>query len=734
MPPGTDARHRLIATALAETAARTLPAQPNQYVVRHLAEHVSIGGDWQILADRPRVLDALDPDAVAQQAYPDASHKVTMPLDLVGAVAGRHVLRLAAANDRGAIRAVAAARATSRMPRDRGAGLWRVVTVRMRVDPLHIVLTGHTGWIRGLAVIDVDRGQQVLAVADSDGLVKLWDMASGLPVGEPIVAHNHELTALAVVRLADGRAGLATAGERGTIRLWDATAGSPISERAGAHPGRVEAMTTVRLADGAEILATAGEFDRRVRLWQPAAPLRLIRELRVPGEVRCLAAVPTSDGGTQLAVGGTDGTVRCWNPAAGRAATGRLLRRLRLRLRLRRLRLRHPYFLESIATVTSQDGSALLVTCGSGLQSWRPDGRPVGEGFAAPADQVAATRLPEGRAALATGDWQGTVRFWDPDTRVPVGQPLTGHTARVTAMVGATLPDGRSMLATGDTDAVVRVWDPAVTGRSWPAARTEPIRAMTGVTLPDGSEVLAVTSGRWLQLWDPETGELVRELQSFHELRALAPVLRRDGSMLVAVGDADDVHLWDPATRAFPGPHLFQDVGDVRCMAALALGDGRVHLAVGGTRYQTLHATGGGSLVRMYEAADGERTNGFSAEGRPDALAALPRPRSGPLLAVAVGTAIKLWDPSTRVLTSAWTGDRVAAMTALAVPGGRHILAMASATGTIRLWDPGSGSTVATLPTGVPVSAMAAVNGYLAIGGAAGMVIFQLDGLDGLAC
>jgi WD40 repeat protein len=95
-------------------------------------------------------------------------------------------------------------------------------------------------------------------------MVRLWNPATGRPVGAPLHASAQGVTAVAFSP--DGKL-LASGGADGTVRLWNPATGQPVGAplHASAHNG----VTGVAFSPDGKLLASAGA-DGTVRLWNPA--------------------------------------------------------------------------------------------------------------------------------------------------------------------------------------------------------------------------------------------------------------------------------------------------------------------------------------------------------------------------------------------------------------------------------------------------------------------------------
>ena len=57
--------------------------------------------------------------------------------------------------------------------------------------------------------------------------MRIWDAATGRPIGKPLTGHTNWVNAVAIGAAGD-RAIIASAGSDRTVRIWDATTGRPI--------------------------------------------------------------------------------------------------------------------------------------------------------------------------------------------------------------------------------------------------------------------------------------------------------------------------------------------------------------------------------------------------------------------------------------------------------------------------------------------------------------------------
>ncbi|MBG0820856.1 protein kinase [Planomonospora sp. ID91781] len=308
------------------------------------------------------------------------------------------------------------------------------------------LFTGHARAVNAVAVTELD-GRSVVVSGSGDQTVRVWDLATGKQLGQPITDPAGPIVALAVTEL-DGRPTVVSGGYGETMRIWDLTTGKQLGQPI--KNSSVESLAVTEL-DGRPVVIS-GSQDETVRLWDLATGKQLGQPFEGHSGTISGLAVTELDGRPTVVSGSIDKTARVWDPTTGE-------------------QVRQPLTDSSISlnavTVAELNDQPVAITGGGVLDResavWVWDlvtGSPIGQPFKGHTDEVrsvAVTQL-EGRPVVISGSLDKTVRIWDLATREPIGKPLTGHDRGIHS-IAVTKLDGRPVIVTGSGDGTIRVWD-----------------------------------------------------------------------------------------------------------------------------------------------------------------------------------------------------------------------------------------------------------------------------------
>jgi WD40 repeat protein len=508
----------------------------------------------------------------------------------------------------------------------------RVVISDFTGKALH-VLTGHADGVTGLAFSRPDG--RFLVTGSEDASVRLWDVATGAPIGEPLYGHASGIKALAFGR--DHRQ-LVTAGNNGSVVLWDALRGTIVysfevgtlfdidlsadgsllaiatsnnveiwdlatRSRRWTLSGHTNSIVQVRFSPDRRYVASAG-YDSMVCVWRlpgaadgPEEPVEMAVRLRPdptldsrPGFITALAFGPKSD---SVAAASLGGTATVWNIAGG----GELLTL--------------PAFDRAVARVAfSADGERIAATDRSQrpflartvsggvwenpFQGEHQRGHAIAFGstgvFAMAAGKDVLVAIPGATSPLRLSGHFGEINdiAFSPDgTRalsgsddgtamvweLPSGNRLGTLEGHQTGGVTtvAWSGDGRT-LATGGEDKKIILWR-ADTFDETQRLENHVLGILDLAFTPDSTGLASGSKDKTARVWDVASGE---QLAVFNVHTDVVYAVAMHGDRLATAAD-DGIRLWNLKTRA-PIP-----VFPTRSQGARSLafsGDGR-YLAAG---------------------------------------------------------------------------------------------------------------------------------------------------------
>jgi WD40 repeat protein len=373
-------------------------------------------------------------------------------------------------------------------------------------------------------------------VLDIKGEVFLCDTAEPR-VRAKIAAHPSAVFSLAIS--GDSQL-LATAGSGSSeVKLWDLTTGKQTASLAGHGPS----THCVSFSPNGTMLASGGISDCSVHLWDLATRSRMhVRQ----GHEASLTSIGVTPDGCTLVTAGWDGTARIFDILSGKqqgdainaghvhalAALTADGKTLAVRSGLERVRLFSVSDRELTATIEANGPESVytlavsadsrLLAIGGGRKSlkvWDIATAQSCRDIAAPEEAgiaiIGLAFSPDGRVVASISDPRHDVNLWE----VASGRQI--------AMIGgeqeppypvasgsvAYRPDGRTLAITrfaNRTRFGVELWDNEGNRRR-AHLQTSPAQSWATVFSPDG-QLLACSTGDRVQVWDPRSGDLRREI------------------------------------------------------------------------------------------------------------------------------------------------------------------------------------------------------------------------------
>jgi WD40 repeat protein len=427
----------------------------------------------------------------------------------------------------GSVAAISVGAAGKRVATRGGDGMvriWETATGR----PLAMLPTWHTSG-RNVAI---DSTGEVVAAGADTGTVWLWRAPEWQR--QQLKRHKHDVTAVAFVP--GTRVLVSAAGP--VVRWGDVEAEGGLSEFV--CPGAKGVRSLACREDGTILV---GDDTGTIHWASPSVPARKIRSKH--DEVQSIAFAP----GGRLLTAHKDGHVCLWDEKSG----------------------------EHFADLTTHKGVAAAVAVSPdgkwlGSAGWDnmvylygPDGRKPPRKILGAQRLNSLAFLPGPESTLLVGGDEGRVVAWSPSTSKEP-QPSTSHSGPVRSMMW--LPGGE--LATAGEDGIVRFWSLA-TGRCR-AYATDFRCDIMSLALVDGMLAVAGKHESVLLL-DPATGKKRGEIQNGRWAYTICPL---PGGRLLVGGEPSQAEVWDVArrTKETLPPHREQCFSSAADGERFAIGDG----------------------------------------------------------------------------------------------------------------------------------------------------------------
>ncbi|MBI2480522.1 MAG: protein kinase [Planctomycetia bacterium] len=503
---------------------------------------------------------------------------------------------------------------------DNTARIWNVDTGEQLQ-----VLEGHSWWVWD-AAFSPDESKVVTVSQDGTGIV--WTLADGTK--SPAFA-GHQGPVYSVAFSPDGEH-IASGGYDKRVLIWKAEDLQPfdfdglLSDQVVPPPkfypldGHTAAVRSVQFSADGKLVLSAGH-DNTVKVWSVDSPVAL-KTLR--GHDSWVRACAFSPDGQWVLSGGYDNHARLWNVEGYEE------------IRVLRGRVLEGHQDAIMAVSFSRDGHQIATASRDRTaKSWNADTGAELVSFREGHLFLASdSAFFSDNKRLLTSAVDNTVRIWDVASGVEVRR--LEHTGRAAAV--AVSHDNR-WVATGSDVRTAQLWN-ADTGELIRALDGHKVEITAVAFSPDDRIVYSGDANGRGVLWNRETGEQLHRLD-WHTSKIAAARFTPDGSRLLTASDDKNVCQWDVSKLA-------SDPESVVPMIPLLLkhADSVISLDLSANGQRVLTACLDGKL-RVWDVANAALIRTFHSASSPVSTAALSRDGRLALSVHADERVVRVWNIET---------------------------------------------------------------------------------------
>eukprot|EP01083_Nonionella_stella_P114541 338810_1 len=294
---------------------------------------------------------------------------------------------------------------------------------------LKTVLSGHSGWVRSLAV---DVSNEWFVTGSNDRTIKIWDLASG-NLRLTLTGHINAVTGLCV---SDRHPYMFSVGGDKLIKCWDLEQNKTIRS----YHAHLSGVYDVAIHPTIDVIVTCGR-DSVARVWD----IRTKSQVHVlTGHTSTVATVKTQAVDPQIITGSHDSTIRLWDLRTGRASS---------------VLTNHKKAVRDVA-IHNEEFSFCSASADN-LKVWR---LPKGDFMRnlTGADSIVNTLALNDDNVLVSGGDEGTLKFWDWKTgycfQSVKAPPQPGSLDSEAGIFAAMYDQTGSRLITAEADKTIKIW------------------------------------------------------------------------------------------------------------------------------------------------------------------------------------------------------------------------------------------------------------------------------------